>query len=340
MYINPSGLGVELSLAEAVSVFREMPDQLQLCSLHPKMVQIDAQRDPLLHPIYWHFRFGSRRLLHSFQLGDNSDPTVKDLQSAYGYGGPLSNSDERSFIEMAEHAFALWASKQLVVAEFFRFHPLVPHEKWYAGAIVENRETIHIDLFEDLFTQYQPRRRTDVRRFLKSGLRIERVSASLMRSIFPDLYAQNMNRVGATDDYYFPPAYFDLLFEFDGCENWIAFENDRAVAGAILLASSPAKVVEYFLGAQTKSSEQHKATIGLLHAAAVFYQSMGYRYFYLGGGRSRAADDSLLFFKKGFSPFTGQYRTASRVYSPQRYLQLQHLFPDKAATGRVLFYKD
>ena len=50
--------------------------------------------------------------------------------------------------------------------------------------------------------------------------------------------------------------------------------------------------------------------------------------------------DSLLFFKKGFSSLTGQYRTGSRVYDPAHYAELQKMFPAQASTGRVLFYKN
>ncbi len=278
--------------------------------------------------------------MHSFQLGDNPGLAIKDIQSAYGYGGPISNTDDPQFLTTADHAFKQWARDNSVIAEFLRFHPLIPHGKWYAGEVANNRETVHIDLAADLFEQYQTRRRTDVRRFLESGLRVERASPEVMQDIFPGLYKENMDKIGAADDYYFPDSYFDSLFRFEGVENWLAYSGDQVMAGAVILVSARAKVAEYFLGAKAQGSEQHRATIGLLHIAAEFYKSMQYRYFYLGGGRSTAADDSLLFFKKGFSSSTSQYQIGSRVYEPQQYTNLKNMLPHKAATGRVLFYKD
>jgi hypothetical protein len=329
----------ELSLREAIDFFKTIPAHLQLASLHPQMVEIDASRDALLHPIYWCFEAGDRRLMHSFQLADNPGLDIRDIQSAYGYGGPLSNSDDREFLKAAELAFAHWARGNSVIAEFLRFHPLVPHSKWYTGDIANNRETVHIDLTGGLLEQYQARRRSYVRRFLKSDVTVERVSPRTMTEVFPELYKKNMDEVGATADYYFSDRYFGALFSFEGAENWLAYSGNQAIAGAVILASNAAGVAEYFLGAKASNFDEKKAMIGLLHLVADHYKSASFRYLYLGGGRSVEADDSLLFFKKGFSSTTGQYRIGSRVYDPKNYALLKEMYPERAASGRVLFYK-
>jgi hypothetical protein len=329
----------QLSLQEAIEVFETIPAHWQLASLHPQMVEIDALKDALLRPIHWCFEAGDRRLMHSFQLADNPGLAVRDIQSAYGYGGPLSNSDDREFLKSAEIAFAQWARGNNVIAEFLRFHPLVPHRKWYTGEIVNNRETVHIDLIGGLLEQYQARRRTYVRRFLKSDVTVERVSPHVMTAVFPELYKKNMEQVGATSDYYFPDCYFDSLFSFEAAENWLAYSGTQAIAGAVMLVSHAAGVAEYFLGAKIPDFDEKKAMIGLLHLAADHYKAASFRYLYLGGGRSVASDDSLLFFKKGFSSLTGQYQIGSRVYDSENYARLKEMFPERAATGRVLFYK-
>jgi hypothetical protein len=328
-----------MSLREAIDVFQTIPAQWQLASLHPQIVEIDASRDALLHPIYWCFEAGDRRLMHSFQLADNPGLAIRDIQSAYGYGGPLSNSDNREFLKAAELAFAQWARGKDVIAEFLRFHPLVPHGKWYTGEIASNRETVHIDLAGELLEQYQARRRTDVRRFLKGDVRVARVSPQIMTVVFPEMYKRNMDQIGATPDYYFSDGYFDSLFSFEGAENWLAYSGSKAIAGAVMLVSNAAGVAEYFLGAKAPHSDEQKAMIGLLHLAADHYKSASFRYLYLGGGRTVDSDDSLLFFKKGFSSSTGQYQVGSRVFDPENYARLKEMMPEKAATGRVLFYK-
>src|SRR5262245_31767944 len=125
--------GRRLSLDAAVDVFRSMPEGCQLASLHPELAQIDASRDSLLEPVFWCFSAGDRNLLHSFQLGQNPGLGITDIQSPYGYGGPLSNCDDAPFLGMADDRFQLWARENSVVAEFLRFHPLISQRKWYAG---------------------------------------------------------------------------------------------------------------------------------------------------------------------------------------------------------------
>ena len=317
-----------------------MPCQWQLASLHPGMVQVDARRDDSLQAIHWVYRDRDSCILHSFELGSNPDLGIKDVQSAYGYGGPISNSEDPEFLRGADQAFCRWAQANSVVAEFLRFHPLVPHSRWYTGQVVRNRQTVYIDLKRGLFEQYEARRRSDLRRFIAGGLQIRRASAQVMREVFPAMYQANMDRVEASRSYYFPASYFEALFEFEGVENWLAWRDEQPIAGAVILVSPQASTVEYHLGAQAPDSAHYKVMVGLLHVIAEHYQNSSCNCFYLGGGRSVAADDSLLFFKKGFSPATSDFHTASKIYDGECYTRLMNMLPEKAATGRVLFYKD
>lgn len=317
-----------------------MPQELQVASLHPEMVNLDALREEHLHAVYWCYKEVESCMVHSFHVETTPELDATDIQSAYGYGGPISNSDEPDFLYRADQAFGRWAQEHAILAEFLRFHPLVAHGRWYSGKVVDNRQTVYVNLTEDLFQQYAVRRRTDVRRALEAGIRLERLDGSSMLKVFPEIYWENMNQIGASRSYYFNLDYFDNLFKFSGTEGWLAFYEDKPIAGAVFLVSEQAKLAEYHLGAKLQGFDHLRAPIALLHAAAVFYQSKGYERFYLGGGRSTQETDSLLFFKKGFSPYTATFRFGSRIYNPDKYAQLQQSFPDKAVNGRVLFYKN
>jgi hypothetical protein len=330
----------QLSVAEAVQIFKSMPSGWQLASLHPRMVEIDATRDGLFKPTFWCFRAKERCLLHSFQLVDTPALNLRDIQSAYGYGGPISNSDDPSFLRQALNAQSKWASNNGVIAEFLRFHPLVPHERWFEGKIAANRQTVHIDLTGELFDNYEGRRRTDVRRFLKSGIDVRKVSPDTMLGSFPEMYKRNMEHIGAAESYFFPAAYFDVLCNSELVENWLAYRGDRVVAGAVFLISRAAGIVEYFLGAKILGFDEYKPMVGLLHVAAQYYREQSFRYLFLGGGRSADLKDSLLSFKRGFSPLVAQFRIGSRVFDGDSYARLAEMLPKKAESGRVLFYRD
>lgn len=329
-----------LQFQDAVEAFRLMPADFQLGSLHPRMVAIDAQKDPNLRPVYWQYRDGDLRLLHFFHLTDNSSIGVKDVQSAYGYGGPLSNCTDRAFLEEADRAFAAWARNNRIIAEFLRFHPLVPHEQWYHGHVSPNRITVCIDLRKDLLGQYLPRRRRNIRRYEASGLEACEVDRALMMAAFPRMYSSNMEAVSASQEYLFPDAYFEALLSFEQADSWLVISKGKPIAGTVILLSPDARVAEYHLGARSPEGDAHQAMAGLLHSVALHYQKLGYERFYLGGGRTTAPNDSLLFFKEGFARAEWMFRTAARIYDMSHYQDLARRMPEKAATGRVLFYKD
>ena len=57
-------------------------------------------------------------------------PLWFDIESAYGYGGPLSNTEDKDFLDNANEQFSEWCMENNVVAEFVRFHPIIENEKW------------------------------------------------------------------------------------------------------------------------------------------------------------------------------------------------------------------
>src|SRR5258706_359688 len=148
-----------------------------------------------------------------------------------------------------------------------------------------------------------------------------------------------MDRVSAKTEDYFGQDYLDAPFRFSRTDNLLVVAEDTAIAGAGMLALAPAEVAEYHLGADKQGSGQQRAIVGLLHTAATYYQSMHFERFYLGGGRSTAPDDSLLFFKKGFSSLTDAYQIGSRVFESEDYARLERRFPTQAATRGGLVYK-
>ena len=338
--MTTSEQGCELSLAEAEDAFHVLPDRWQLASLHPGQAHVDALRNSSLRPVHWSFRRDAQCYLHSFHLRANRRLALNDILSPYGYGGPFANSDDTAFLQAADRAYCAWARQNGVVAEFLRFHPLVPYAQWYAGRMAFNRHTVCVDLTQDLLMQCEPRRRTDIRRFAETGLNVVQVPAATMIQVFPALYRQNMKRVAANHEYFFSEAYFDALLRSPCTESWLVYLGAEPVAGAVILVSARATTVEYHLSAVADGFERRRPMIGLLHSVAVHYQASSFQRFYLGGGRSTKEDDSLLYFKKGFSTMAMPYMLGSRIHDIGRYEQLKAMFPAKAATGRIHFYED
>ena len=93
----------------------------------------------------WTYPFLLESITH---VGETKlEQTWCDIQTAYGYGGPLSNTSNTDFLNDSYSLFNEWCQSQQVVAEFVRFHPLIQNMQWVDSAtkITLDRETTSLD---------------------------------------------------------------------------------------------------------------------------------------------------------------------------------------------------
>lgn len=324
----------------AADTLRHMPAGLQAPSLHPSYLLADAQRDPDLSPCFFVHEEGGESYYHAFHTASVPDTDFIDVQSAYGYGGPVASTTDREFLHASSGAWRAWCRESGVLVEFIRFHPLLENWHFFAGDVLDDRATVWVDLAApDLMAQYATRVRTTIRKAMKIGLRVEWWGAAEFLAVFPSLYADTMRMIGADEGYFFPSAYFERLLARDS--PWLAVcSNDRQVlAGAIFLHS--AEMVEYHLSAANSEGKLNGATNLILHEAALRGQQAGKRRLHLGGGSNAAPDNPLLFFKAGFSSQRANFRIGRQIHEPQAYAALkaerEHTLGRR--TGRILFYR-
>jgi hypothetical protein len=110
------------------------------------------------------------------RVGDQSvaEPWC-DLETVYGYTGPLSTTSDLAFLSAAWESFEAWCGDEHVVAEFIRFNPFVHSERWVARAcqVSQDRETVVVPLSgspADLWTSFPSVQRRNVRKALARGL--------------------------------------------------------------------------------------------------------------------------------------------------------------------------
>ena len=77
----------------------------------------------------------------------------------------------------------------------------------------------------------------------------------------------------------------------------------------------------------------------MLNALALYYKDKNYKLFYLGGGRSSNPEDSLFFFKNGFSNSLIDFEIAYHIHDEKKYIETKkHLSPN-FNTNNILFYR-
>jgi hypothetical protein len=143
-------------------------------------------------------------------------PRLNDIETVYGYSGPVATTSSPEFLGEAWRGFDPWCSENGVVAEFIRFHPLLRTERFAApqAEISLDRETVAVRLDGDeekLWQSYSSTQRNRVRKAVSLGLTCREGDLAEQLSAFVDLYEATMQRCGAPSFYYFPQKYYDLI---------------------------------------------------------------------------------------------------------------------------------
>lgn len=273
---------------------------------------------------------------------------IHDIESAYGYAGPVSSTSDPIFLSKAWASFFEWTRGYGVVAEFVRLHPLICNECFLDPAMncTIDRETVSIDLerIREGASPYGSEALYMVRRAERAGVQVVIVSPDAGMPAFKHLYRRTMDRLSATPYYYFSDAYFARLEALVTRSGWLlaAMQDGQWIGAAIFLRG--ACWMHYHLSAADPDKRVPGVMNLLLHRAAVLGAQEGLLRFHLGGGTTKMPRDSLLRFKKSMATEVHGFRIASRVHNIAAYDRLRKIwceeFPSLAEIygERVLCY--
>jgi len=306
------------------------------------------------------FENGGDRLFHPFLLHpitnvggtELADRGWGDIESVYGYSGPIASSAESSFLFRAWRWFDDWCRDQHIVSEFIRFHPLLETRRFAHPSMTvdADRHTVLVPLdgSEDtLMRQAAPEHRNRLKKARSAGLRFIDVTAEpdgLAR--FLTIYRVTMRRVGASDFYDFSDRHMLALTAGLG-DRWRIFlvqDDGRDIAGALFMISDTC--LHYHLGGSLSETRKLAPNNLLFHEAALWAGRRGLGLMHLGGGRTNATDDALFRFKRRFNRNSGTYPTfyiGKRVILAEAYEHLLDLRQSKGdlskSDGRLQRYR-
>lgn len=334
-----------LDLAAAIALHEALPPERRPATLHPHYVQADARRNPILEPLFLAYRSQGETWLQGLHRTQVADTGWWDASAPYGYGGPLSTSEDAGFLRAAWDAYAAWMQAQRVVVEYVRFHPVPGNERFYGGPVQDNRQVVCIDLGAgDPQAGYATRLRQTLKKGERAGLRYHERSLAEpgLAAEFGAYYRAAMQAIGTDPFYLFDDGYFEA-FAATGMARLGLVTRPEQGAGwlaAALLLDAPA-LREYHLAASSPEGRSAGAASVALDGAARAAQVLGARAFYLGGGNDRREDNPLLFFKGGFSPLRLPYRTGACVFHEEGYEALKARFPAEWAAHpeRPIFWR-
>lgn len=226
-----------------------------------------------------------------------------DIETPYGYGGPLVKNSNKEHIELFFATLQEWAKNNNIISQFFRFHPLLENHKHFEGFsdLVTFKKTVYIDLKDKdiIYTNLNDKCRNMIKKATKNNIVIEINNSKFAQEKFIELYEKTMNRNNASEYYFFNNIFFKDLFTTLGhnCNLFNAVYNGEIISSAIILEEN--SNLHYHLSAANREYMKFGANNLLLYKVAIYGAEKGYKSFHLGGGVE--AEDGLFIFKKSFN---------------------------------------
>ncbi|MGE4554435.1 MAG: GNAT family N-acetyltransferase [Desulfovibrionaceae bacterium] len=328
---------------DPIRTYEALPETLRAPGLHPAYILADARREPAAEPVFFAHREAGECWWHGFHLHAVPGTDWFDVQSAYGYGGPVSTSPDPDFLAGADRAWSDWCRERNVLAEFVRFHPLLENWRAFGGQVLPDRPTVWMDLTQaDILASFETRARTAVRKARKNGAAVrwvDRPAGTPELAAFAGLYRADMARLGADPMYFFRDDYFQGLCAWEGVRLAVCEAGGDLLAAALFLADG--RILEYHLSAADEAGRRLGAVNLVLHEAALRGRELGLEAFHLGGGFDAAPDNPLLFFKAGFSRQRAEFRIGKRIHRPGDYAALKARWEAQrgVTASKILFYR-
>lgn len=251
--------------------------------------------------------------------------SLRDAISPYGYPAPVCTTPDPLFWDEACRAMVGALSDDGIISLFVRMHPLLdaclPALARH-GALVRHGETVSMDLTispEEMWSQTRSDHRNHINRARRAGTKV----------VFDDwdrlgewvaVYHDNMRRVGATGYYFFTTDHLEALHTAVGDRMHLAaaLEGDEVVGGNTFFEHD--SIATGYVSS-TRRARGRYADEMLYDEVRRFCKARGDTVFHLGGGKG-GSNDSLFFYKSGFSPSRHPFHTWRLVTDPVAYRDL------------------
>lgn len=258
-----------------------------------------------------------------------------DIETPYGYGGPLVNTWDEEFIKEFEENFMNFCKHNRIIAEFIRFHPILKNEKIFKHDIevIFNRYTISVNLNKGIDKIWKEdissKNRNIIRKAIKNDLKIEICKDY---NTFLDIYNETMKKVQASSFYFFDEEYYKNIMKIENINIFNVKFKQEIIASAIFMKYG--KNFHYHLSGSKKQYLKFAPNNFLLWEAIKYACHIGCSNFHLGGGTDNLLDNTLYKFKKSFSKNENKFYIGKRVHNKEIYDYLIKLWEKRCENNR------
>jgi Acetyltransferase (GNAT) domain len=253
---------------------------------------------------------GDQAMLHALVPSLIGTTGWHDVEPFFGYAGPVFKQPTPQFVQAALDAYRAACRRRGIVAELIRFQPDLRNHLSFSdvdGIVLhEARLIAYIPIVDggddDQMAVYTPPCRRQIRS-ARARLHFERLDRSPQDwRQFVELYGESLSRNNAARRWYFDGAFFERMRGTGPASLWGVFADSgrRELLSATLVVAAK-DIVHTLFVANAPPHRLAGAHDLLTHGVVRAHRDMGYRWVCLGGGRSNAAKDPLLAFKRKFA---------------------------------------
>jgi hypothetical protein len=254
-----------------------------------------------------------------------------DCTSVYGYCGLISSIDVKDIpseeITYFKGQLLGFFDSNAIVTVFSRLHPLISTDAFFNdfGLIKDINKTVAIDLRQTLEaqrTQYRKSYRSELKQLHRKGFEVIKAETKEDIDAFIVIYRETMKRVKASEKYFFDHNYF---YAFIGAKCFesillVAKKEGKIVAGAIFTVTK--NIMQYHLAGTAEVHLKERPMKLIVDEARLLGNKLGLDFLHLGGGVGGSDEDSLFYFKSGFSDYRCQYKIWQTIVDPRKYNEL------------------
>lgn len=255
---------------------------------------------------------------------------VFDVVSPYGYSGILLSEAARStpgFADLALSKLISVLAHKRVCSAFFRMHPILDHafqETFQPDTFTGNGETVSVDLTltePQIWAHTRKGHQSTINKCKRLGLNARIVPFAEYLDEFADIYQETMNRVEASQMYFFDSKYFtDLLNLGKNLHLCIVELEDKVICASLFFECCG--IVQAHLGGTRTDYLRYSPFNLLLHYVRLWAKERGNQFLHLGGGIGGSKEDRLHTFKSGFSRQRHDFLTLRLVTDEEKYTHL------------------
>jgi len=235
------------------------------------------------------------------------EDNIWDFESQYGYGGPVSNSDDQEFLRKAQNEFCKVLKEAGGIAGLVKFHPLFDNYLLLKdiSRLFYNRHTVGVELSSEIdtiwFEQVHSKHRNSIRKAENSGVEFLIDPEFNFYDEFRNLYLLTMKKADADSFYMFDDDYFRRLKESFQKESLLAhalFEG-KIISSSVFLYSN--NYAHYHLAGSNPDFLPLNPNCFLIYRTIEHFKKEGKKILHLGGGTDSDPNNSLYRFKMRFS---------------------------------------